>query len=247
MTSVTSCGLKFFRLNATLLKVPLHSVLISFARVALLSLASLKLPIQQLTGHAMVIHPDNMSHPSQLGLNKYGFNAATFCMVQNLKVCDTVLPSDAKYGMEGTHMRVLQLFNMPVVQSPSLSSIQERGQDCSFVDFQLCRKANACSLPKAWLALLILDVISLSRDPSFEMAMLPRYLKLSIFASGMLSKRTFGSMGVVFGAGWCSTSVLLRLMVRPMAFDASENLLSIICRSLSLCARRAQSSAKRAS
>ena len=37
----------------------------------------------------------------------------------------------------------------------------------------------------------------------------------------------FGSTGVVFGAGWYSTSVLLRLMVRPNAFNASKNLLSI--------------------
>ena len=38
---------------------------------------------------------------------------------------------------------------------------------------------------------------------------------------------TFGYTGVVFGASWYNTSVLLRLMVRPKAFDASENLLSI--------------------
>ena len=71
--------------------------------MALLSLAGLKLPIQQLTGHAMVVHPDNVSHPSQLGLDKYGFRAGTLCTVQDLKVCDTVLSSNAKYGAEGRH------------------------------------------------------------------------------------------------------------------------------------------------
>ena len=39
-------------------------------------------------------------------------------------------------------MKVLQLFDMPAVPSPSLASIQERGQDYSSVDFQLRRKAN---------------------------------------------------------------------------------------------------------
>ena len=90
----------------------------------------------------MVFHPDKVSHPSQLGFDEYGFNAGTLCTVQDLKVCDTVLPSDAKYGAEGTHVKVLQLLNMAVVQSPSLTSMQERGQDYSYANFQLRRKAN---------------------------------------------------------------------------------------------------------
>ena len=39
-------------------------------------------------------------------------------------------------------MKVLQLFDMPAVQCPSLASIQERGQDYSSVDSQLHREAN---------------------------------------------------------------------------------------------------------
>ena len=83
----------------------------------------------------MVVHPDNVSHLLQLGLDEYGFNAGALCMVQDLEVSDTVLPSDAKYRTEGTHVKVLQPFDMPAVQSPSLASIQERGQDYSSVDF----------------------------------------------------------------------------------------------------------------
>ena len=38
-------------------------------------------------------------------------------------------------------MKVLWLFDMPAVQSPSPASIQDRGQDYSSVDFELHRKA----------------------------------------------------------------------------------------------------------
>lgn len=86
----------------------------------MLFLASLKLSIQQLTGHAMIVHPDDISHPSQLDLDEYGLNPGTLCTVQDLEVCDMVLAVDANYGTEGTHTKVLQLVNLPVVQCPSL-------------------------------------------------------------------------------------------------------------------------------
>ena len=68
----------------------------------------------------MIVHPDDISYPSQLDLDEYGLNPGTLCTVQDLEVCDMVLPVDANYGTEGTHTKVLQLVNMPVVQCPSL-------------------------------------------------------------------------------------------------------------------------------
>ena len=60
--------------------------------------------------------------------------------------------------MESTHVKVLQLFDMPAVQYTSLASIQERGEDNSSVNYQL--RTLCAPAPGAWLALLILDVIS---------------------------------------------------------------------------------------
>jgi len=68
LTSVTVCSLKFFQLDAALLKVSLPSVLVPLARAALPFLASLKIYMQQLTGHARIVHSDDMLHPSQLSL-----------------------------------------------------------------------------------------------------------------------------------------------------------------------------------
>ena len=50
-----------------------------------------------------------------------------------------------------------------------------------------------------------------------------------------------------YGAGWWSTSVFLRLIVRPKSLDASEKRSSIHCRSCSVWAISAPSSTKRTS
>ena len=72
-------------------------------------------------------------------------------------------------------MKVLQLFDMPAVQYTSLASIQERGEDNSSVNYQLCRDTNVMVIvhlcapaPSAWLALLILDVISAVGDDAAQ-------------------------------------------------------------------------------
>ncbi|CAH3029278.1 unnamed protein product [Porites evermanni] len=48
--------------------------------------------------------------------------------------------------MESTHVKVLQLFDMPAVQYTSLAPIQERGEDNSSVNYQLRRDANVMML-----------------------------------------------------------------------------------------------------
>ena len=98
MTSLAAASSSFGWLP-TPLKVFLHSVLVLLAWAVLLFLASLKLSIQKLTGHAMIVHPDDIFYPSHLGLDEYGLNAGTLCKVQDLEVCDMVLPPDAKYGI----------------------------------------------------------------------------------------------------------------------------------------------------
>ena len=53
--------------------------------------------------------------------------------------------------------------------------------------------------------------------------------------------------GWLYGAGWWSTSVFLRLIVRLKSLDATEKQSNICCRSCSAWAISAQSSAKRTS
>ena len=79
--------------------------------------------------------------------------------------------------------------------------------------------------------------------PSFKM-MLPRYLKLSTFASGVSLVLMFGPTGGV----WSKLVQYLGLAEADSQPEGLRRLLDLlICRLLSLCARRAQSSANRAS
>ena len=46
----------------------------------------------------MIVHPDDISHPWQLDLDEYDLSPGKLCTVQDLEVCDMVLPVDANYG-----------------------------------------------------------------------------------------------------------------------------------------------------
>ena len=78
--------------------------------------------------------------------------------------------------------------------------------------------------PSDWLALLIWTSISLLGVPSEEIT-LPRYLKLLTDFSWVPSIFILGAVAVDPGAGWCITSVLLRLIMWPNRWEALANLL----------------------
>ena len=132
-------------------------------------------------------------------------------------------------------MKMFQLLHMPAIQCPCFTAVEEGGKNHGIVDLQYWFSTLLRSLPSAWLALPILVPNSLPREPSQEMV-LPRYLKCATMV---------GAGGWVFGAGWWSTLVLLRLTVRPKSLEASKKRSIIRCRSVSVWATRAQSSAKR--
>ena len=109
-----------------------------------------------------------------------------------------------------------------------------------------CWRTCDRSLPRAWLALQILELISLSRELSLEIT-LPRYLNSSTVFNSVSSMVMEGRRPVESGDGWNSTSVSPRLMVSPKRRDASANLSTMRWRADSVCAMRAQASANRAS
>ena len=75
----------------------------------------------------------------------------------------------------------------------------------SFLDCLMCwLRTRAFWWPRAWLALLIRALISLSRLPSL-LIMLPRYLKLSTVFSWVPSTEMVGRWATEAGAGWNRT------------------------------------------
>ena len=97
------------------------------------------------------------------------------------------------------------------------------------MDTLWCVSASLLSLPRAWLALLIIAEISLSSCPSLEITF-TRYVKLLTVFSSMSSIVMVGWGVLLFGASWERTSIFPRLLVRQNSFEASENLFSMLCR-----------------
>ena len=92
-------------------------------------------------------------------------------------------------GTEGMHVKLLQSLDVAEVQCPGPGPVEKRCEDNGTVGLQLCGESDvvlgehpSAKTSKGLACFVILDVISLSRNPSLE-KMLPRYLKLSTFFS----------------------------------------------------------------
>ena len=164
---------------------------------SLVSFTGRELPVHQASRYPTFFHSNHVSNPSKLGLDDGGLYAGGLSLIEDLQIGDVVLPPDSQDGAEGLYVEQLQFLDMPAIQCPRLVTIEEGGKNHGIVDFQFRRLADVVftdwlrTLPSAWLALLILVSFSLSKDPSQDMV-LPRYLKCSTLASGVLSMVTVG-------------------------------------------------------
>ena len=75
-----------------------------------------------------------MSNPSKLGLDDGGLS-----LIEDLQIGDVVLPPDSNAGAESSHVEDLQFLDMPVIQCPRLTTIEEGGKNDSIVDLQFRR------------------------------------------------------------------------------------------------------------
>ena len=138
--SFTGGLLQLLRFEFTPLKAGFGFVLVPFLRAALVSFALQELSVQQASWHAVLSHPDDMSHPAELCLEEHGLDTCGVSTVQDFEVCDAVLPADSKDGTEGSHMKLVQLLYVPAVECPRLTPVEERGENHSIVDSQLGRQ-----------------------------------------------------------------------------------------------------------
>ena len=90
----------------------LYTVFIPFLRPSSVPLSQAEFPIEQLFGDPGVIHADDMSCPTQMGFQDHSFNARGRRPVQDLVVCDPVLPFDAKDGAQPSHVELFKQYNM---------------------------------------------------------------------------------------------------------------------------------------
>ena len=117
-----------------------QEILESLVRVLLASFVEHQLSIKQWAWHAVFLHPDDMSYPTKVGLEKHCFNVCCLDSIQDLKIGDLVLP--AKDGTEGIYTKLLQLLNVPAVQCPGLAPIEKKCKSNRTADLELRRKSD---------------------------------------------------------------------------------------------------------
>lgn len=103
--SFTGGLLQLLWFKFTPLKAGFDGVLVPFLRAALVSFALQELSVQQASWHAVLFHPDDMSHPAELCLEEHGLDTCGVSTVQDFEVCDAVLQADSKDGREGSHSK----------------------------------------------------------------------------------------------------------------------------------------------
>lgn len=71
------------------------------------ALASLQDSIEKLASHAMIIHSDDISHPSHLSSDNQGLNTGGLRMIQDLQFGGTLWPKNAKDETERVQVKFL--------------------------------------------------------------------------------------------------------------------------------------------
>ena len=85
--------LKFLWLDPAPVQTGFDAALEAFLRSTRVPLAMDKFTIQQACKDAILLHAEDMPHPSELGLDEDGVDAGGFSTVQDFKVGDMILPT----------------------------------------------------------------------------------------------------------------------------------------------------------
>ena len=185
--------------DACICDVCLYVVFGPFLKSALVSLAKSEFSIQLLLWHPRYFHSYDVPCPSKLGLLDHGIDACSLCPVSDLQVCDLVFPLDAENWSQAAHVEAFQLFQLPSIPSPGLTSIQEAGEDNgpSSLNFRytLCSRSLT-----AWLSTWVKN-----RLKNTGASMYPYFIPFKI-SKGLDVSRVPENMGSVMSSGkrWIS-------------------------------------------
>lgn len=172
------------------------------------------------------IYWDNLRKPCNNHYNTQSLKSMDWMLV------NSAWPKASRLVMQSCHwilckerrvwMWKFQLLNVCSIRSMIYSHREGLGEPlpCILSTFSLGEWVNILfwSLPSAWLVLLKLELISLFKEPSWELMLL--------FARWVPFIMILGAVGLVLGTGWWRTLVLLRLTVRPNSFEASKKMVS---------------------
>ena len=121
------------------LEIDFDRVFIPQVWSSLVSFAGLEFPVHQACRHPTLLHSNHVSNPSKLGLDDGGLYAGGLSLIEDLQIGDVVLPPDSQDGAESLHVEELQFLDMPAIQCPRLTTIEEGEKNHGIVDLQFCR------------------------------------------------------------------------------------------------------------
>lgn len=83
-------------------------------------LACIPFLYEKFFGNSVIVLPDDIPRPSELGFKDLGFYVSCFCAV--LKVCDLILSFNGQDRTQSLHVKVLQQFHVPLYNVQVLNS-----------------------------------------------------------------------------------------------------------------------------
>ena len=120
-----------------MLEVLFDTVFVPFLWATPGSLALLQFTVKKLKGQSVWFHADDMASPAELSTHDHGFYAEQAGSVQDFQVGHSVLPFNAEYCPQGSHMEAFKLLEVFPVQGPGLTAIEKAREHKSFAHFDI--------------------------------------------------------------------------------------------------------------
>ena len=98
-----------------------------------MSVAFIELIIEKFSGHPCLSHADDMTSPSEWGCHEHHLNASGLCSFKHSEICHTLLPADMEYRPKAVQMESITLLNVAPTGCASLTSIEEKLEDYSYI------------------------------------------------------------------------------------------------------------------
>jgi hypothetical protein len=100
---------------------------------------------------AVILHSGNMPSPTQVEFQEHCLNADALCNLQNLDVCNVVLPFDIEDGSEEALMKAFQETDVSAVGNPRFCTIEEGGKHNCSVRTYFCVFLKVVEIPNAFV------------------------------------------------------------------------------------------------
>ena len=116
------------------LQVPFEDIFISQLGSACRAFALCQLTVEEILGGPAVVHAYHMPQPTHASLLQQCVHAEDYSSLQDVVVCDFVLPDNVQYVTETAHVERIKLLFLSGSQGQLLTAVQESADGTGSVD-----------------------------------------------------------------------------------------------------------------